>query len=216
MSEPFPIIDVTTWPVIGDEMLGRKPKCWLTTSDGTRWLFKKKSRDNSEDDWSEKIAGELAELIGIPHAIVELAQRFGQRGVISRNLVSISGEEELILGNSMLVEADPSYPTGDYYHVAQHTVARVLTVIGARSVGLPPGTSFGPEVTNGLDLFIGYLLFDSWIGNTDRHHENWALIKLVSAQYVLAPSYDHAASLGHNLLDADRLERLTTRDRNRG
>ena len=111
MDEQFPIINVNALQAIGDEMLGRKPKCWLTSADGVRWLFKQKSRSNSEDDWSEKIAAELAELFGIPHATVELATRSGERGIISRNLVSLSGEEELILGNSLLVEADPNIST---------------------------------------------------------------------------------------------------------
>jgi hypothetical protein len=26
----------------------------------------------------------------------------------------------------------------------------------------------------GYEIFVGYLLFEALIGNTDRHHENWA------------------------------------------
>src|SRR6267154_2174567 len=105
MRALFPIIDVTSWTATEDEMLGRKPKYWLRSPDGALWLFKQKSRANSDDDWSEKAASELAELFVLPHATVELAYRSGQRGVISRNLVSDTKAEELILGNSLLVEA---------------------------------------------------------------------------------------------------------------
>jgi hypothetical protein len=65
-----------------------------------------------------------------------------------------------------------------------------------------------------VDVFVGYLMLDAWIGNTDRHHENWALVVRPQATH-LAPSYDHAASLGAHETDAIRHDRLTTRDRRR-
>ena len=64
-------------------------------------------------------------------------------------------------------------------------------------------------------MFIGYLLFDALIGNTDRHHENWGIIVVPEdGQFTfwLAPSFDHASSLGRDLTDSRRRERLTTRD----
>jgi hypothetical protein len=65
-----------------------------------------------------------------------------------------------------------------------------------------------------VDIFVGYLMLDAWIGNTDRHHENWALVVRPQATH-LAPSYDHAVSLGAHETDANRHDRLTTRDRGR-
>ena len=32
------------------------------------------------------------------------------------------------------------------------------------------------DVVEAVDVFVGYLMFDAWIANTDRHHENWALV----------------------------------------
>jgi hypothetical protein len=62
-------------------------------------------------------------------------------------------------------------------------------------------------------LFAGYLLFDAWIGNTDRHHENWAvLLNRNDGTVHLAPTYDHAASLGSHETDEARGRRLSTRD----
>ena len=61
-------------------------------------------------------------------------------------------------------------------------------------------------------------MLDAWIGNTDRHHENWALIRRFENGILtdrLAPTHDHASSLGAILLDEQRRERLTTKDRNR-
>ncbi len=63
--------------------------------------------------------------------------------------------------------------------------------------------------------FGSYLVFDAVIGNTDRHHENWGLVRRrVEGGWVgyLAPSFDHASSLGRELQD-DRREQLLTNDR---
>jgi hypothetical protein len=214
----FRIIDVSEWPVLGDEPMGSKPKCWLSPCEGEKWLFKQKIRPNSGDDWSEKVASELAELFGLPHAYVELASRNGQRGVIARDLVTDLNATDLIPGNRLLVEADQEYPHQDRYHLAQHTVERVFAVLTARSVELPSTVQPAPEIGTANDLFAGYLLFDAWIGNTDRHHENWAVMSYVGesgTRMVLSPSYDHASSLGHGVTDPEREIKLTTKDSGR-
>lgn len=54
-------------------------------------------------------------------------------------------------------------------------------------------------------------MLDALVGNTDRHHENWALVRRGEIDY-LAPSYDHAASLGRNESDVSRAARLSTPD----
>lgn len=67
-------------------------------------------------------------------------------------------------------------------------------------------------VDDALGLFIGYLLLDAIIGNTDRHHENWAVMMTRdgsgSRNLQLAPTYDHASSLGRELPDSKRESRL--------
>jgi hypothetical protein len=65
------------------------------------------------------------------------------------------------------------------------------------------------------DVFVGYLAFDAWIANQDRHHQNWGLVRLQTGEDHLAPSFDHASSLGRNETDEERRERLFTRDQGR-
>lgn len=51
----------------------------------------------------------------------------------------------------------------------------------------------------------GNSVLDAFIGNTDRHHENWGiLLKREGDQWtgLLAPTFDHASSLGRELLDS--------------
>ena len=57
-----------------------------------------------------------------------------------------------------------------------------------------------------VDMFCGYLVLDAWVGNQDRHDQNWAALRQTSAPGAmrLASSYDHASSLGSNLLDEKR------------
>jgi hypothetical protein len=59
-----------------------------------------------------------------------------------------------------------------------------------------------------LNQFAGYLVFDALIANTDRHHQNWALLKRQAGSQTenrLAPSFDHASSLGREMVDNRRL-----------
>ena len=83
-----------------------------------------------------------------------------------------------------------------------------------RQIKWPIGWAGFAAVETARDVFVGYLMFDAWIANQDRHHENWALVVTPEATY-LAPSFDHASSLGSGETDADREDRLTTRDTQR-
>ena len=61
-------------------------------------------------------------------------------------------------------------------------------------------------------------MLDALIGNTDRHHENWAVLERTDQagrHASLAPSYDHASSLGRELKDDERSARLEGKDRRR-
>jgi hypothetical protein len=69
-----------------------------------------------------------------------------------------------------------------------------------------------PSIQSAVDTFIGYLLLDVWIGNGDRHHENWGLVSTSARTIHLSPTYDHASSLGRELTDAKRLERLQNKN----
>jgi hypothetical protein len=58
-------------------------------------------------------------------------------------------------------------------------------------------------------------MFDALIGNTDRHHENWGLIigpSPTGSKTWLAPTFDHASSLGRNEREQRMLERMNTMD----
>ena len=88
------------------------------------------------------------------------------------------------------------------------------SVIRPVSIGMPLDYKPPDELTKVADVFVGYLMLDALVGNQDRHHENWGLV-LSNHRITLAPTFDHASSLGRNELDAARMERLTSRDQGR-
>jgi hypothetical protein len=181
-------------------------------------LFKEARRETGED-WAEKVAAELATFLGLPHAVYELAICGRDKGVITPRITTF--DQKLVHGNELLVELHPDYAERNArYRAPEHTVSTVVHALDEPEfgIGLPDGGDLPPEVTGPSGLFAGYLLLDALIGNTDRHHENWAIIELqrpdIEERYVLAPTFDHASSLGRNEpLDRIR-ERLATRDEN--
>ena len=64
-------------------------------------------------------------------------------------------------------------------------------------------------------LIADYMVLDALIGNTDRHHENWGILRTrVDGQWEdkVAPSFDHASLLGRELQDVRR-EKLLVENR---
>ena len=194
------------------EYLGSKRKGWFTykfKGKDTRILFKQ-GRSGSGENWAEKVAAELARLLGLPHAIYELAYLSKDDPcVISPNFLEAG--EELKLGNELIEGFDKD----QRFKNTKHTLDAILNAMHQNSVQLPQTLKQNPAITKANDLIIGYLCLDAWIGNTDRHAENWGIIIKNNKINVLAPTFDHASSLGRNEPDARRTERLTTKDTGR-
>jgi len=169
----------------------------------------KKARKNTGEDWSEKIAAELCKLIKLPHAEYELASFNNEKGTISKSF--LLDNSSLITGNEILAQIFLDYPE-DINDLSQHTLSNIFSIFTNNSVDLPLNWIPLAGIKTAIDTFIGYLLLDAWIGNSDRHHENWAFIDCEGKSY-LAPTYDHASSLGRNESDERRKKRLTTKDK---
>jgi hypothetical protein len=206
----FTIVPIADDAPILLEQLGTKRKFWL---DQYRFLFKE-ARPNTGEDWAEKVAAELCEKLSLPHATYELATWKEKRGVVTENFAQREDGRRLILGNELLFKLDPRYPEKEKRGVRQHTVRKALAVTSLEIVKPPLGFNPTPGIETAADVFVGYLMFDAWIANQDRHHENWGLVLLTREKTVhLAPSFDHASSMGPFETDAARSERLKTMDK---
>ncbi|TGP24895.1 MULTISPECIES: HipA domain-containing protein [unclassified Mesorhizobium] len=198
MTKAYPIIDVEAEAEI-PESLGTKEKFWVRH--GEKLSLVKFGRPDTGEDWAEKIVCELATLLGLSHAHYDLATFQGRRCVITPSLVEDGGR--LILGNELIAHSTKGTAGTREYLQREHTVGRVLAALAV---------SLRPLVRTGWHNFIGYLMLDAWTGNTDRHHENWGVIRSSDGTVRLAPTFDHASSLGRELSDEERAKRLATND----
>lgn len=208
-SMPYQILEVDPESLIGDEQLGSKPKVWFQRDNG-EWLFKE-ARANTGEDWAEKLAAELASRLGIPAAAVELAHCRGRNGSASQSFITDRNRESLFHGNELLAGLITGYERDKRQRQSDHTLENI---VGAINKLFPHNEYARSAVLTGL---ARYMILDALIGNTDRHHENWGLVLFQEGspaeitQLALAPSFDHASSLGRELSDARRIE-LATND----
>lgn len=211
----FPVVRIRSSLADAVEDLGTKAKFWYR-DDERLMLFKAEERGTGED-WAEKIACELAGLLGLPHVHYDMAwDEDGERpGVICASFAP--GELALVHGNQLLFVLDRDYPVDAerHYRSHAHTVDAVFSMADRLRMPsadwcafLPPGIHTAPGI------FAGYLMLDAWVANQDRHHENWGAV-WDGAHLMLAPSFDHGAALARNLGDTERLERLQSKDVNR-
>jgi hypothetical protein len=193
--------------------MGTKFKFWYQDSRYGLTLFKE-GRPGTGENWAEKVSSHLAELLGLPHAIYELAEWRGRQGVISPLFVPEGARlvhgNELVLGKVTVANDDENVR---FYHERTHNASRVFQYLKRSADNLRPPQGFQSfaGVDTALAVFVGYLLFDVWIANQDRHSENWGIIRTADDMH-LAPTYDHGSSLGRQETDTRRVMMMTTRD----
>ena len=208
MLESYEVIQVNLEPAFdlaGIESLGSKEKFWFQSHDTwsvTDWLFKYPRPDTGEH-WAEKIAAEVAGLLGISCARVELAVCQGRRGSVTESFTPV--DKGLVHGNELLEILLGDYEPEKRFHQSRHTLENILATLAALA-------DHGPDCRS---RFAEYLLLDAIIGNTDRHHENWGWLMdlaVADGSGELAPSFDHASSLGREL-DGVRRDRILDENR---
>ena len=202
----YPIVQVRPEDVVGDEGMGSKPKFWFKR-DGEQWLFKE-ARDSTGEDWAEKVVAEVARVADISAATVELAEFQGRRGCACLSFTP-GKTETLIHGNEILAGHVLGYDPKKKFHQSDHTLANIVEAL--RRMFPDPAHHDGVLADLGT-----YLVLDALVGNTDRHHENWGILGRAKAleggaieiSMEVAPSFDHASSLGRELLDDGRRQFL--------
>lgn len=194
------------------EQLGTKRKFWFWDDQNQKMLFKE-GRPGTGENWAEKIACELCTTLSIPHAEYELARWKNFDGVVSQTFVPDGWR--LVLGNEIISHLIEGYKKEVKYKQKQYTLRRALILLKSGIINLPNGFHGSDDIRTALDVFIGYLMFDAWIANQDRHHENWGVVVSTDKKIYLAPTFDHASGFGRNETDQNRIDRLTTKDKRR-
>ena len=196
----FPVEVVQPEWVLQPEDMGGKEKFWYRKpgNDESDWLFKY-PRPNSGEHWAEKVAAEVSGLLEIPCARVELAIFQGVRGSVSESF--LSQNQQLFHGNQILSRGVGDYDEGRRFGQSRHTLENIWLALDLVF-----------EEVEGADAakirFAEFLVLDAVIGNTDRHHENWGVAWRSTEDGgrigYLAPSFDHASSLGRELKNQRR------------
>lgn len=216
--QSFKIFDVTGATTDRPEILGTKPKFWLIpTSDMgltiTAWLFKI-GRPNTGENWSEKVCCEILQHIEVPCPTYHFAIHGNDRGVISHQFTGVN--MQFVPANMLLESVVRGYEGELTFRQRKYQVSTPFNLIIARSIQPPIHSAKRYADFSASQMFVGYLVFDALVGNTDRHAQNWGVIVDYSdrynPRYALAPTFDHASSLGRELTDDARTTRLKTRD----
>ncbi len=198
----------------GIEDMGSKPKFWFRYQD-EMWLFKQ-ARENTGEHWAEKVASEIAELMGLPTHQTLIANYEGDIGCAVRSFLKPG--QNLVHGNELLAGAIEGYDKLKHRGQSDHHFENIVKALEQRFTV--------PDVRRKVSLrFVGYLMLDALVGNTDRHHENWGVIQKLAVKddranrqlsltirTGLAPTFDHASSLGRELVDDARQRLLDDRD----
>jgi len=209
----YPIIDVAEYESAQYEELGSREKFWMEGPGGELWLYKKPRPTNLSEIWSEKLAAEIAYLIGVPCAEVQLAKIDGDLGTISKSFNPSA--LQCFHENEVLANVVSRYDTARRFGQSDHNVKNIIKAISWLA---EKGLLDFEDTLSELALFA---MLDGLIGNTDRHHENWMIIlnqnwqiRMVEGMslFRVAPSYDHASSLGRELND-DRRQRILSENR---
>jgi hypothetical protein len=214
----YPLLDITKWD-IGETLnvAGTKEKKWYRDPKNNRLtLFKlpisltgKTSTQTTElsgELWAEKITSEIGKLLNIPvHDVdigyieadstaldyygVDYSKTIDNRiyGAICYSFLT-ENEEILIEGADMIMEFDQSYDRnklrGDIEIYNYDLLLRVFNKYGF------------------VAKLLEMLVFDTLIGNTDRHQDNFGMIRNEKTGILtFAPLYDNSSSIGRELLN---------------
>ncbi|HEY9792723.1 MAG TPA: hypothetical protein V6D22_20140 [Candidatus Obscuribacterales bacterium] len=195
-----------------DEQLGTRDKFWLLDPAEQLWLLKfpRDDRPDVGEIWTEKIASEISLALGIPTVRYEFAKRGGRCGVICKSFVA-RHSERLVVGNELVgIPQLPQIRDRRKLAKTNHTLPRVINQIRPSFVDIPLNADIRcHQIQRGIDVFVGFLMFDALVAHIDRHETNWGLVKRWNAlerkvTYHLAPNYDLASCLGHELFEEKR------------
>jgi len=194
-AQSYPIIEIHPDWVLEDEAMGSKEKFWYRESDESPdWLFKFPQPETGQH-WAEKIAAEVAGALDVLHARVELAEFQGHRGSATESFARDG--RELYHGNQVLAGRVLGYDPDKQFRQSDHTLSNIFEGLD-QTFDTAEGARWAKE------RMAGFLVLDALIGNTDRHHENWGILRKRTQNGwtgMVAPTFDHASSLGRELRD---------------
>jgi hypothetical protein len=165
----------------------RNKKVYLSPEDGELYYFKesfnKGQRDYKYEFWSEIVASEVGILMGFDVLKYDIAIRDDTVGCISKFMIDPE-REGLVEGGKYLQAFDNSFEPENRKTRSKYDWQLILDSL---------------EKIN-LSKFFGNIietiLFDAFIGNSDRHQENWATINVHSGLSKSAADFERQLENG--------------------
>ena len=210
------IFDVSEWRMDPEYHVfpqGSRPKTAIICPDpapspllraGHRYLFKESEPRYPAQYWAEVFAYRIGLSVGVivPPAFAAVDSRKATVGTLIEWFYGYPGARYRRVFVPAVEIFKRLIPEFDLKSGRQHNLRTAITYLrffqrGAAKLPAPEG-------------FWGRALaFDSLIGNTDRHQENWGLLWIVRSDGPTAgyaPMFDNGSSLGHELTE-DAIER---------
>lgn len=184
--------DVSLWEYIGTGGKSTLEKEELLSTEKEKFLIKYKRNAQEGVTWedvTEFIAAKIGEIYGLQMMTVEMATRNDRTGCLMRNFIE---EQDAIMaeeGGALLQFVE------GYNEIRE-------PVVGGKEL-IAKGFEFIETFhywTIMKQDFINMLVFDTLIGNQDRHPFNWSLL-FYNDKVVFSPIYDNGASLGFRFDD---------------
>jgi len=177
------VVDYSHWDIYdgASEGSGRSEKVWLTNRETKEiGLFKFTKSDKTNEHVSEKLASDLARLIGLKCAKIEVGRYKSRIGCMS---YLINSETEILIEGIYLI--NKNYPSYDSYTMYDnvnkeyYSIEMILKSLAEYNLS---------------NDFFRISIFDFLIGNTDRHQNNWAVLEQ-NNEIRICPMYDNGSSL---------------------
>ena len=123
-------------------------------------------------------------LLGIESANVEIGTYKNKIGCMSYNL--LKNKEELIEGINLINLKYPHYDPDKLYETEKKEYYSLEMILNSLQL---------KDMSGLEEEFIRVMFLDYFIGNTDRHQNNWGVIKKNGVITGIAPIYDNGSSL---------------------
>lgn len=136
---------------------------------------------------SEKMSYEIAKVLEYPCAKIELAKDIsGNIGVLNYLFINTESEEHMDAVGYLNIHNDDRTT---YYKISN--IKKCLDSLDKKL----------------FRDFIKIMIFDALVGETDRHEENWGIIKSKNS-YRLAPLYDNGCNLLRDFKNEDYAQKF--------
>lgn len=179
--------------------------------------LKKEKMDYKYEFWSEIIASKIGLFLKYKMLVYDIAIHKDEMGCLSKLMIN-TDKEELNEGINYLRRYNQNYNPEDKSQYDKYTFSFIGEALKSH------------EMDFAIEDIIRVIIFDSIIGNSDRHQENWGFItsnspiqenkptrifgkKPISIRKEeFSPIYDSGSCLGRELTDEKVLQMLNNQD----